>query len=373
MKFAVVEYSSKSGKVWQHTDAKPNYLADPDKEIDPTSFGCYVSALHGQHIPLKGFMLGNVVPTNKVVVSGRRLFRKLFKHWPQNYDLSYFQQFDVLMVVHQISDGHEMTLFTKKLWQVSPRPLIIGVPTQPFGLWKDYYAKRPAEYTDFQQYLHACDVFLTVVESTKNDWQAMTDTPVTYLAQPYPVEYALKYWQGVEAKKPIILVAGVTDRPNIALGQKVAKQLQEKFPNYIIHVTDTPGHNQDLSALGGAKYEVQPFLPWQQQLAYLSKVHLVINTDYTQTRGRVQVDCAAVGTISIGADSDGQADLFPDFLATSQTSAEELISQATRLLQDKSLYAATAATAKEKLSKYNYAASKQRVEQLVKQYPKRAS
>jgi hypothetical protein len=187
------------------------------------------------------------------------------------------------------------------------------------------------------------------------------------------VEYALKYWQDVSLKKPIILVAGVTDRPNIALGQKVAAALQTKFPHYTIHVTDTPGHEQDLSALDDANYVVQPFLPWQQQLEYLAKVHLVINTDFTKTRGRVQVDCAAVGTVSIGADSDGQVDLFPDFIASPQTSAEALINQATKLLTDNNLYQVTAAKARQRLSKYNYIASLQRVTDLFKEYRRQHS
>src|SRR5690348_13841799 len=156
MKFAVVEYSSKSGTVWHHTAAKPNYLADPDKEIDPTSFGCYVSALEGEHIPFKGIINGSVVPVSPLSFAARRVYRKLFHHWPATYDLSYLQQFDILMVVHQISDSHEMTALAKRLRQLPKRPFLIGVPTQPYGLWKDYYDTHPAELADFKDYLAAC-------------------------------------------------------------------------------------------------------------------------------------------------------------------------------------------------------------------------
>lgn len=371
MKFAVVEYSSKSGGVWKHTAAKPNYLANPETEIDPTSFGCYVSALEGEHIPLKGFMLGSVVPVHKVVVAWRRLYRKLTGSWPSISDLSYFEQFDMLMVVHQISDGHEMTAFVKQLKSLPNRPYIVGVPTQPFGILEDYYPSHPEFLADEKEYMNECDVFLTVVASTEHDWQKLTSTSVVYLPQPYPVEYALRYYQGVDKKKSIIFIAGVTDRKNIALGHKVAKTLQQKFPAYEIHITDTPGFGQDLSSLEGARYQVQSFLPWQKQLEYLSQVRLVINTDFTQTRGRVQVDCAAVGTVPLGSDSDGQVDLFPDFVADEKTTLETLITQAETLLTDEAAYRTATQKARAALQKYNYEASSARLLNLPVQYPKR--
>lgn len=371
MKFAVVEYNSKSGSVWAHSPAKPNYLADPDKEIDPTSFGCYVSALEGEHIPLKGYLLGNVVPVSNLQIFLRRLYRKITGNWPQNYDLSYFNQFDVLMVVHQISDGHEMTLFTKRLKEMTNRPYIVGVPTQPFGILQDYYPTHPEFLIDEKAYMNACDVFLTVVNETKEDWQKLTATPVVYLPQPYPVEYARQFAKPLSTKKDIIFVAGVTDRKNVALGHVVASKLQAKFPQYEIHITDTPSYTQDLSGLKNARYKVQPFLPWQEQLNYLSGVKLIINTDFTKTRGRVQVDAAAVGTVSMGSDSDGQADLFPDFYANEVTPLQTLVDWGEKLLTDTGWYEATAQKAQDRLQKYNYQASKERLMNLPNAYPNR--
>lgn len=370
MKFAVVEYTSKSGSIWRHTPAKPNYLADPDREIDPTSFGCYVSALAGEHIPLKGLVTGSVIPLSPVTIFTRRLYRKLFGHWPKNYSLEYFKQFDVLMAVHQISDGHEITTLVKRLKKELPHIFIIGVPTQPYGLLKHHWENNSGWLKDFQDFMNTCDVFATLTNSTKEQWATMTTTPVVYLPQPYPFEYAFQFFKPLPQKHPIIFVAGVTDRPDIKRGQAVAKQLQEKHPEYKIHITETPGHSQDTANLANVSYELQPFLPWQQQLQYLAEVKLVINTDYTQTRGRVQVDCAAIGTPSLGADSDGQTDLFPDLPSTEKTTVQELVNQAEQLLTNPSWYEEVVTKAKDRLPHLSYPQSRQRIEELVKQYKK---
>ncbi len=370
MKFAVVEYTSKSGKIWKHTPEKPNFLADPDKEMDPTSFGCYVSALEGEHIPLKGLITGTALPVSSLTVLARRLFRKLTGYWPKNYDLSYLTQFDVLMVVHQLSDSHELVTLLQRLRRQENRPYIIGVATQPYGILMDQTSKDEIALQNLKAHMDACDVFIALAKSTVESLQKLTSTPVVYVPQPYPVEYATSLTHGIKEKKPILFVAGVTDRKNIALGFEVAAALQKKFPEYMIHVTETPGHTQDFSALQNSTFEVQPFLPWQQQLTYLSSVKLVINTDYTATRGRVQVDCAAVGTPSIGADSDGQRDLFPDLYADENTTAENLVAQGEKLLTDSAIYEKTVVTAQNQLQKYNYEESKQRLRELIEQHPK---
>lgn len=368
MKFAVVEYISKSGKIWKHTPDKPNYLADPDKEIDPTSFGCYVSAFEGEHIPLKGLITGTALPVNPLVVVARRVLRKITGHWPKNYDFSYLTQFDVLMVVHQLSDSHELVTLLQRLQKKEARPYIIGVATQPYGILMDHVAKDSTAMENLKAHMDSCDVFIALTQSTVPSLQKLTDTPVVYVPQPYPVEYAAQFANS--QKKSIIFVAGVTDRQNITLGFEVAAALQKKFPEYIIHFTQTPGYTQDSSALQNSRFEVQSFLPWQQQLEYLSSVKLVINTDYTATRGRVQVDCAAVGTPSIGADSDGQRDLFPDLYADENTTIEQLVAQGEKLLTDSVLYEKTVTIARQELQKYNYRESKKRLLELIQQHPK---
>lgn len=357
MKFAVIEYTSKSGTIWYHTNDRPNYLADPQHEIDPTSFGCYVSALEGQHIPITGLIHPTIL---------KRVSRKLTGHWP-TYDISYLKDFDALLIVHQISDGHEVTSLTKRIRATFPEIKILGVPTQPYGILHDYWQSHPDWLADFREFMDSCHAFITIVESTKSVWEKLTHTPVYYLPQPYPVSFSEQFNKSRAQKDPIIYVAGRTDRRNISKGLLAARDIQSQLPEYVIHATaiDDPGVTFDITNLKGAKFEMQTFLPWQEHLAYLASTSLVINTDYTQTRGRVQVDCAAVGTPSIGADSDGQADLFPDLPANSEQSVEELVSQGKRLLTKSTFYDSVIDKAKKQLQEYSYERSAERIKQLV--------
>ncbi len=359
MNFAVVEYKSKSGNIWKHTKDMPNYLCNPLTEIDSTSFGCYVSALNGEHIPLTSQILNKNIFIKKVI-------KRITGSWPQTYSLDYFKKFDVLMVVHQISDGHEITAFTKRLKKLYPNTFIIGVPTQPFGILKEHITANPDWFKDFQEFMNTCDVFSTVVESTKEEWQNMTTTKVEYLPQPYPVNFTSKFFKSRSQKEKIIFVAGVTSRDNILLGHTVAKKIQQQLPNYIIHVTDIPDMDLDTSKLEGSNFKKQPFETWQQHLNYLNKVALVINTDFTQTRGRVQIDCAATGTVSIGADSDGQADLFPELLASRNTTEDQLVEQAIKLLTDDAYYTKIINNATKQLQKYNYIETAERIKTLIR-------
>lgn len=367
MNFAVIEYSSKTGTVWRHTKMRPNYLADPVKEMDPTSFGCYVSALKGEHVPLTGLIVG---PVNSVAPL-TRWYRKAYKHirrqWPQDYSLKYIQKFDVVLVVHQLSDAHELVLLLRRLRLQKTRPLIVGVPTQPYGILQDAFKAAPRAEEDFASFMSLCDVFLSIVKDTKIKYQQLTHTPVVYLPQPYPVEFATQCLTPYEHKADQILVAGVTQRADIRKGQGVARLVQQQFPEYEIVIPKVPGLEYDTENLQGTRYRLLPFEEWRDHLRTLAKVKLVINTDYTYTRGRVQVDCAAVGTPSLGANSDAQADLFPSLSSKPSTTVDELADKASTLLRDRSLYTSVVATASEGIKKYNYAASAERLQQLVTQ------
>ena len=358
MNFAVIEYSSKSGDIWHHQPGQPNYLQDPGKVIDPTSFGCYVSAFSGEHIPLT-----KLIGTRSLL---KRSFKKITGSWPQNYSLDYLKKFNTLLVVHQISNAHEIAAFVKRLKRELPRLFILGVPTQPYGLLRPHLENNPKAKQDFVAYINACDLFLTVVEATKDWYASLTATPVKYLPQIYPAHFAAQFWQPREHKDKIIFAAGVTDRPDITKGFQVARRLQKEFPDYTIEVTQIPGISMDFSALKSSPYEVVPFQQWREHLPQLAKKMLIINTDYTLTRGRVQADCAAVGTPSLGADSDGQTDLFPALASTPDTSAEKLVALGKKLLTDKTYYQQTVQTARDRLQKYNYEESAVRLQLLVK-------
>ncbi|PIT98555.1 MAG: hypothetical protein COT71_00050 [Candidatus Andersenbacteria bacterium CG10_big_fil_rev_8_21_14_0_10_54_11] len=365
MNFAVIEYTSKTGGIWRHSAGHPNYLADPAREIDPTSFGCYVSAMRGEHIPLT-LLLGTGNPL-------KRIYRKIYGRWPSLYSLEYLRQFDALLVVYELGNGPSLTNFVRRLQQVLPHIVILGVPTQPYGLIREYWHQYPQAKTDIKEFIQSVDAFITIVASTKEAWRSLSGRPVVYLPQPYPVAQASEYNQPRSAKQQSIFVAGVTSRDNILKGHDVAVRLQKMNPKYTIQVTDTPGHTLDTSRLTGARFEVLPFQPWLEHLRYLSRVTLTVNTDYTVTRGRVQVDCAAVGTPSIGADSDGQTDLFPHLPANRNTTVEELVRQSSRLLADTDWYDHNTLTAFQRLQKYDYEPSAERITQLIEKIRRQKS
>ncbi len=365
LKFAVIEFNSKSGGIWRHTPDKPNYLADPKTEIDTTSFGCYVSALEGEHIPLRPFIIGPLAKSSPPVIYYRKIYHKLLRRYPNNYSLDYFKQFTAVIIVHEIANGPDITAFTKRLKSIYPHLIILGVPTQPYGILVDHWNKYPAAKTDFIQFMDICDGFLTLVKSLEEIWPAMSSTPAPYMPQPYPVEYALRNFQPPAAKQPIIFIAGVTSRTNILKGHQVAVNLQRQFPDHQIQLTKIPDLPLDLSIIKNTNHKIIPFEPWIEHLEYLSRVKLVINTDYTQTRGRVQVDCAAVGTPSIGADSDGQVDLFPNQPAYSDTSIHDLVTQASHLIEDSDLYQQVTSYASQKIHTYNYKNSAARLTKFI--------
>lgn len=357
MTFAVVEYSSKSGTTWSHTDAKPNYLCNPHTQIDPTSFGCYVSALKGDHIPLT-----EIVGAKKLT---NRISRKLFGSWPNNYSVNDFNKYDTLMVIYEVANGPALTQFMERINQSFPAIKILGVPTQPHGLLKPQLEASPKIHQEIQQFMSQCDAFLTIVRSTTEYWQNLSSVPVHYLPQPYPVEFATTQFKPLDNKKDIIYVPGVTDRPAISKGLIIAREIQKKLPQYKIHVTNIEGIKSDLSALDSADYDSIDFMPWQEHLKYLSTVKIVINTDYTETRGRVQMDCAAVGTPSVGADSDAQLDLYPSLSSTPATKIEDIVNSTISLLSKPDHYGKVTNFATSKLPFYNYSASAIRLNELI--------
>ncbi|MEX1112084.1 MAG: hypothetical protein WEC84_01360, partial [Candidatus Andersenbacteria bacterium] len=68
---------------------------------------------------------------------------------------------------------------------------------------------------------------------------------------------------------------------------------------------------------------------------------------------------------SVGADSDGQVDLFPQLPAGKDQTDEELLSQARRLLTEPDFYQTVVTTAQEKMQTYGYEQSALRLNQLV--------
>ncbi len=362
MKFCCVEYTTKTRRVWVPSVDHPNYLGDPMREIDPTSFGSYTTAFNGEHVPLTGAILGQL-EGNTIQLLAQRLHWALFRRWGP-YSVRYFRKFDTILCVYDWRRGREITDFVRRIRREQPHSVVIGVPTQPFGAlreaWRDHRNLAP-----LVEFYDSCHVVLSVVRATVPYQQAMTHTPVVYIPQPYPAEYAAQFWQPGKAKSHSVFIAGETTRPDILAGHLAAKAIQKKHPQLVIHVTRSPGSPLNTHLLEGTLHEVIPFRPWRQHLPYVATVALVINTDTWWTRGRVQADCAAVGTPSIGGTSDGQQELFPDLLVRDVEDFEAIIGYGLRLLGDLAFYSEVATRAKRRLQSYNFAATIRRFTTLV--------
>lgn len=352
MKFACVEYTTKTDKVWIPSEEHPNYLGDPLSEIDPTSFGSYTTAFNGEHVPLMGAVLGQL---DGNILQGlfQRLHWRLFGEWGK-YSLGYFKKFDTLLVVYDWKRGNEIAKFVKRIRKTYPEKVIVGVPTQPFGQLREQWRNGKEQLSWLIDFYNSCDAILSIVRSTVPYQQSLTKTPVVYIPQPYPAEYAQQNWRDLSDKESVIFIAGETSRPDILAGHLAAKEIQRHFHDSVIHVTETPNSPLNLQLLQDTLHELVPFRPWRQYLPYLAGVKVVINMDTWWTRGRVQADCAAVGTASIGGPSDGQQELFPDLLVRDVEDFNTAIELGRHLLGDASFYKKTTERAKHRLLSYNF-------------------
>lgn len=364
MRFCCVEYTTKSGKVWTPlTSELPNYLADPVLEIDPTSFGSYTTALRGEHVPLTGVILGELGPRYPFQSFFQRLHWLVTGRWGP-YSLDYFKKFDTVLVVYDWRRGAEIKKFTQRLRRAYPHTIVIGVPTHPFGALREAWRDTKHLFT-LMEFYDSCNVVLSIVRSTVPYQQSLTKTPVVYLPQPYPVEFASQFWCSFPQKESTLFLAGEVTRPDILAGHLAAKEIQSKHRSLTIHVTATPGSPPNVSLLQGTKYEIISFRPWREYLTYIARVSLVLNTDTWWTRGRVQADCAAVGTPSIGGPSDGQQELFPDLLVRDVEDFTTINKYANELLGDLEFYSKVTTKARRRLQSYNFEKTIARFAKLV--------
>lgn len=423
MRFACIEYTTKTGKIWRPTPEKPNYLCDPEKEIDPTSFGCYTTALDGEHLPLTGLVYNSLQqPPSKI----RRLRQDLFRRKRGvfgPYSLQYLKKFDVLLVIYQISNDREIVRFTQRVRSELPGTILVSCSSPPFGRLREHWKDHPETAARYRAFLDESHVNMNVCRATVPWYRAFSTTPSLYLPQPYPVEHALQVvkarggdatggppmpassapsppppssvlGEGVSAPggagpsstelgtgravardagsggeerqdpraygRPILYVAGDTVRPDIMTGHLVARVLQHRHPDLLIRVTKTPEFRLNTAFLEGTRYEVVPFRPWAEQLRELAAARLVINTDLWWTRGRVPADCAAAGVPCVGTTSDGQAELWPELAAPDSTDTDRLVALAERSLTDEEFRARCVSKAQRRLANYNFSRTVER-------------
>ncbi len=362
MKFCCVEYTTKTRKVWVPSAEHPNYLGDPMREIDPTSFGSYTTALRGAHVPLTGVILGQL--TGAVLQPlWQRLHWTILGRWG-SYSLKYFRAFDTMLAVYDWRRGRELAKFVQRVRRELPHMVIIGVPTQPFGALREAWREHQ-HLSPLIEFYDTCHAVLSIVRATVPYQQSMTATPVVYLPQPYPGEYAAQFWRPGKDKQRTLFVAGDTTRPDILAGHLIAREIQRKHPDFVIYVTATPKSPLNTKLLEGTRHEIIPFRPWRAYLPFLSLTTLVVNTDTWWTRGRVQADCAAVGTPSLGGSSDGQLELFPDLRVRDVEDFPTTIDLGLRLLGDHAFYTDIANRAKRRLRSHGFEPTVQRFTKLV--------
>lgn len=371
MRFACIEYTTKARRIWRPTTARPNYLCDPDKEIDPTSFGCYTTALNGEHVPLSGLIYGSLERPPSKLQRLRQDFARRTRGAFRPYGLRSLAKFDTLLAIYQLSNDDELVRFVERTRATFPDTVLASCSSPPFGRLRDHWKDHPETAERYRAFLAATHMNMNVCRATVPFYRLLTKTPSLYLPQPYPVEYAIAVASRMPAGDdsdasgrlraerrtgghPVVYVAGDTVRPDIMTGHLIAKALQERHPEILIRVTKTPEFRLNTAFLRGARYEVVPFRPWAAQLRELATCRLVINTDLWWTRGRVPVDCAAAGTPCVGTTSDGQTELWPDLAEEDSTNTDRLITLAERALTDEAFRANVVAKAQRRLACYSF-------------------
>ncbi len=367
VRFACVEWNTKSGGIWRPTPERPNYFCDQRREIDVNSFGCWTSALNGEHIPLHWFEDGKERPGVHEPVSfpdrikfsmRRRLKRPLrFKN------LSYVKRFDVILVCHFLERHDDLLQFLKEAKSATPEVLFLGTHgTYNLGRVREWW-RDPGWYRSFAEFVNASDLFLIVNRAALGYLQLVSEKPIAYAPPFYPTEFAKSFYRPLEGKEKILYIAGKTDRLDIMASLLVARELQRRHPEFLIRLTDWGDMN--LEPLRGTHYEVLPRTAWQPYLQETAKAFMILNTDIWWTNGRVALDAAAVGTPCIGCNSNGQSECFPDLAVSDIEGVRKGIALAEQLMADPLFYREIQRKAMEKVESFSYENSRRRFETLV--------
>ncbi len=366
--FACVEYSTKTGKIWRPTPEKPNYLCDPESEIDPTSFGCWTSALSGEHIPVN-FLRRRQNPHTLAYKLGRKkdLILEKINGKSVYHNLSYLKKFNlVLFLIHNFSMP-QMADLIKRAKKINPEAIFLGSIVSPLGLLRETWKKEKG-FRQFKKLADACDIFINVNREAEDYLESILNTKVLYFPQFYPFEYAHQFFRRKEEKEKIILVAGETERLDNLAGQFSAIKIQKKYPEFLIQVVDYPDLNIAPLKIAKADFTIIPFLKWQENLKRLARVFMIINTDAIWTLGRLQADAAAVGAPSIGINSNNQLEFFPKLSVSDIAGNSQIFTLAEKLILDEQFYCNIQQEAAAKLAENDYEKSKERLKEVIKNH-----
>jgi len=365
IKFACIEYSTKSGEIWRKKPSRPNYLCDPQKEIDPTSFGCWTSALSGEHIPISYLRTGkNSGSLNFKIRRSVDLLQEKINQKPIYHNLEYIKKFNLILVLVHSFSMPLMAELLPRLKKINPKALYLGSIGSPLGKLREVW-KKNREFIAFKKFADHCDLFVNVNRAAQKYLEYITKSKVIYFPQFYPYEFARKFYKSRDQKGNSILVSGDSSRTDNLAGQYVAIQIQKKYPEILIKIVNFPGLNVAPLKMAKARFKIIPFTPWQKHLERLSRFLIVINLDNIWTLGRLQADCAAVGTPSVGLNSNNQMEMFPDLSTLDLQGINQAVILSERLIIDQEFYQRVCEQAKNKARESSYQNSKQRLKEII--------
>lgn len=374
MKFACVEFRTKSGGIWDRAKEKPNYLCNP-KIIDTCSFGCWTSALGGEHIPLLWFKLRklpNRIYHNYLAPRMSRfhylgytilsvLINRAFQKF---HNLHYLTKFDVVLVPLYDYSIPETAKFIVEAKKLRKKPIFLGAFGNTFNSFREAW-KSPENYRYFKIFIDNCDVFINWGHDAISSYlEQYTNTPVVNFTMFYPFEFARSFFEPYENKEKIIFVSGHSQRVDDVLSLLIAKKIQEEYPEFLIEVVNRPLYN--IEPLKNSRYKVVPFLKWQDYLKYSSKTYMIIDMDNTWTAGRVANDAAAVGTPCIGLNSRNQGRIFPDLTCLDVIDTKKAVDLGIKLVKDRKFYEKVQKKAFENLKTCSYENSVKRFQNMLK-------
>lgn len=371
MRFACVEYTTKSGHIWRPTPERPNYLCDHKNEIDAAGYGTWTSALDGEHVPVTWFHDGKPGPAigEKLPIRTRismRLNRRRNKPILSFDNLDYVDNFDVMLVCFHFYGYRLMTDFLVAAKKRFPDKVFLGTHAVfSLGRLREYWTNSDL-FIHLQRFMNECDIFTIANPQAVDYFDLITGTPVVYFPQFYPVSYAGRHFKDVDHKDKSIFVAGSTSRNDITWSCLLAVQLQKRFPDYVIQIVGKDDFNY--AALQDANYEILPYMSWDEYLDVTSRARLVLNTDVGWTNGRVQADAAAVGTPCIGSNAGRQTELFPDLVCRDIEDTAKALSLGTKLIENADYYQSVTSRALRTLEGWSYESGPARLADLVDKF-----
>jgi len=379
IKFCTIEHTNKV--VWKYKQGQPNYLCDPDTEIDPTAYGCWVSAMQGENLPISFLRYGKKYKNNfwgKIYrlqdkIAGRTLFR----------NIKYLKKFNIILALAHRFNFQEIVDCLEEARKVNRKAFYIGVLGNCPGLIRQAILEKK-NFQGFIKFLKAVDLFINNYQEAQKYFELLSQTidsqnklgekknseKIVFLPQFYPFHFAKEFKKNYQEKEKIIHLAGPTDREDNLANQYVAVALQREFPEFLITIPNLDNLNIEPLKLARARYKVFPQMKWQDYLSELSRSFLVLNLDNIWTMGRVVADCAGVGTPCIGINATNQFKMFPSLRVEDMIGIQQAVILGKKLIEERKFYEHVVKYACEKVEEQNYKKRKRALIEILKRYKK---